>query len=132
MIPALRTFEKRFMEAKKLPLGMSISSEDFEYFRKIIYKSAGISLSPSKLELMQSRLKSRLSSLGLEDFSEYRVYLEGLDEFDPEWQNFINVLTTNKTDWFRENQHFQYLTETFLPKWKKLGQKHLSVWCAAA
>jgi chemotaxis protein methyltransferase CheR len=41
-------------------------------------------------------------------------------------------LTTNKTDWFREPQHFNYLLENFLPQWVRSGKKHLKVWCAAS
>jgi len=104
---------------------------EFEYFRSKIYSLAGISLSDAKLDLLQARLRSRVSSIGMGSFGEYRSYLESLSQTDREWETFINLLTTNKTDWFREPEHFNYIENEFLPKWFSLGKKHLSVWCAA-
>jgi len=117
------------IEARQIPFQMD--REEFDYFRTKIYSLAGISLSDAKLDLLQARLRSRVSSIGLSSFKEYRSYLESLSPTDDEWETFINLLTTNKTDWFREPEHFNYIINEFLPKWISLGKKHLSVWCAA-
>jgi chemotaxis protein methyltransferase CheR len=109
-----------------------LSLKDFSYFRDLIYELAGISLSEAKLTLIQSRLRSRMQCYGMLDFSEYRQLLQSLSRGDEELQAFINALTTNKTDWFREDEHFHYVVNEFLPKWKTLGKKHLQVWCAAS
>ena len=111
---------------------LNLSPEQFEYFRKKIFKLAGISLGTGKRDLVQSRLRSRLSSLRLQDFAEYQEYLEKLRHDDEEWQTFINQLTTNKTDWFREPQHFDFLREKFIPEWLRLNKNELKVWCAAS
>jgi chemotaxis protein methyltransferase CheR len=103
--------------------------EDFLFFKGEIKKRSGINLTDMKANLVQSRLRVRVLQLGLEDFQSYRLYLS---KNESEWQTFINQLTTNKTDWFREENHFRFLTETFLPDWKKLGKKNLKVWCAAS
>ena len=55
-----------------------------------------------------------------------------LPKYHEEWFFFINLMTTNKTEWFREAKHFNFITDEFLPKWQKLGKKHLKVWCAAS
>lgn len=107
-----------------------LSREEFSYFKTIIRNLTGIHLTDAKMQLVRSRLRSRLQAHGLQLFSEYRDYLCKLSKEDPEWQIFINCLTTNKTDWFRELPHFDYLERDFLPKWKKTG-KELSIWCAA-
>lgn len=109
-----------------------MSKEDALFFRQRIYELAGISLSDGKLDLLQSRLRSRVLHFEMENFGEYRKYLEELPRDHDEWELFINQLTTNKTDWFRESEHFDYLTNEFLVNWRKLGKKHLSVWCAAS
>jgi len=109
-----------------------LSSSEFEYFRSKIFELAGISMSDSKIDLVRTRLRSRIISLGFSSFKAYQNYLKGLSENDPEWQAFINVMTTNKTDWFREPEHFHFLVKEFLPKWLSLGKKHLRVWCAAS
>jgi chemotaxis protein methyltransferase CheR len=109
-----------------------MSKEEFDFFRGKIYELAGISLSDVKIDLLQSRLRTRVIKHGLNSYAQYKNYLLRLSPDDDEWECFINQLTTNKTDWFREDEHFTYLTEEFLPKWKTLGKKHLSVWCAAS
>lgn len=108
-----------------------LSKDEFEYFRSKIFMLAGISLPDSKYDLVQTRLNSMLFNSGFRAFQEYKLYLESLPPQHEEWQAFTNLLTTNKTDWFREKKHFDYIVEEFLPKWKRLGKKHLDVWCAA-
>lgn len=100
--------------------------------QKKIFDLAGISLSPSKRDLVQARLRGRVTANGFKSFKEYVQFLEGLNDKDQEWEVFINSLTTNKTDWFREPEHFDYLVSDFLPKWLKLKKKHLRIWCAAS
>jgi chemotaxis protein methyltransferase CheR len=105
--------------------------DDFDYFRSVIRDLCGISLSSNKKELVQARLRARVRELGFFDFTAYRSLLESLSPQDKEWQVLINCLTTNKTEWFREPDHFDYLTNEFIPKWKRSGKEKLSVWCAA-
>ncbi|HLE00244.1 MAG TPA: protein-glutamate O-methyltransferase CheR [Bdellovibrionota bacterium] len=105
---------------------------DFQFLRSAIWSLSGISLSDSKRQLVQSRLRSRLQVLGLEDFSAYRSLLQRLPPGHPEWQEFTNSLTTNKTDWFREPSHFDFLLSEFVPRWRRLTRTdHLKVWSAA-
>lgn len=109
-----------------------LTDEDFLYFKEKIFISSGINLNLSKKTLVQSRLNSHLDRLKISTFNEYRLYLESLPSNDPEIQRFINLMTTNKTEWFRENEHFIYLTDKFIPTWKKQGKKILKVWSAAS
>lgn len=116
-------------EIQQVPFKMDRA--EFDYFRTKIFSLAGISLSDAKLDLLQARLRSRVIALGMSSFEEYRFHLESISQTDEEWETFINLLTTNKTDWFREPKHFDYIVNDFLPKWLALGKKKLSVWCAA-
>jgi chemotaxis protein methyltransferase CheR len=109
-----------------------MSKEEFLFFRQKIFDLAGISLSEAKIDLLQSRLRSRVLQRGLSSYLEYKQYLESIGSGHEEWELFVNQLTTNKTDWFREDEHFTFLIEEFLPQWMKLKKKHLSVWCAAS
>jgi chemotaxis methyl-accepting protein methylase len=104
---------------------------DFDFFRGLIREISGIFLSDAKKELLKSRLSSRIDFLGCKDPKGYRKYLEGLPGDHHEWQELINLVTTNKTDWFREPQHFNYLIQEYLPRWKQNGHRELSVWSAA-
>jgi len=107
---------------------LSLGNKEFAGFRDLIYKEAGIKLSELKKALVQARLSKRIRALGLESYSDYYVYL--LDNYDSEKINFINAITTNKTEFFREKKHFDYLNEIVLPAFEKTGRKFLRVWSA--
>ncbi len=111
---------------------LTLSKDDFLFFKEEIKKRSGINLSQLKTNLVQSRLRSRVVQLGLSSFQEYRQCLQRMQANDHEWQLFINQLTTNKTEWFREEMHFHFLVNHFLPRWEKSGKAHLNVWCGAS
>lgn len=101
--------------------------KDFERVRQLIYEHAGISLNPSKQDMVYSRLARRLRATGINNFSDYLALLESNDE--AEWQAFVNALTTNLTSFFREPHHFPLLAEHAL---KQKGKHHISLWCSAS
>lgn len=112
---------------------LTITDRDFEYFGTLLMKLCGLYLKPSRRDLLQSRLMPRLEALGLNSFSAYREYLQKLPENHDEWQALVNLMTTNKTDFFREAAHFKYLLEDFLPEWElRAHGRKLRVWCAAS
>lgn len=115
------------------PLGaeLILSAEDFSYFSGLIEELAGIHLAPAKIQLVQGRLRQRVLELGHESFRDYRNYLEGLRSGDPEHEIFVNRLTTNKTEFFREGDHFDFLRDHLL-KTKRRSSDTLRVWCAAS
>lgn len=102
------------------------TTQDFEKVSKLIYEHAGISLNPSKQEMVYSRLGRRLRAKGLTNFSDYLSLLERGDE--EEWEAFTNSLTTNLTAFFREAHHFPILARHVQ------AQKHrpIELWCSAA
>lgn len=116
-----------------VPVELSdISDEDFIFFSELIFKISGITLSLNKKDLVKSRLRSHIQSKGLSSYFAYRSHLTKLTSEDPEWQKFINLLTTNKTDFFRETQHFDYLRDAVLNKWPSNEDQTLKVWCCAS
>ena len=100
---------------------------DFDRVQAMIYQRAGISLHSGKHAMVYSRLSRRLRETGHQSFQEYLSWLETHD--GPEWQEFVNALTTNLTSFFREQHHFHILSEHL-----KLGngKKTWRVWCSAA
>ncbi len=104
-------------------LEVNLSDTEFNGFRKLIYDVAGISLSERKRELVKSRLSRRLRALDLNCYREYYRLLSDPKRSADEIQNFTNSLTTNKTEFFRESHHFDYLREKLFPL---LRQKTLS------
>jgi len=105
-----------------------LTDVDFYKLRDIIYKEAGIKLSDVKKILMQSRLIKRLRELKLDNFTDYHEYL--LSNFEKEKINFINAITTNKTDFFRENDHFEFMKSRILPEFVNKNEKELRIWSA--
>lgn len=114
------------------PEAWALSDQDFDSFRELIASRAGIFLSAGKRELVRSRLLGRVRLLEFRDFSAYRLHLQGLSADHGEWQEFINLLTTNKTDFFREPQHFDFLLRDFLPGWLASKGRELKIWCCAS
>jgi chemotaxis protein methyltransferase CheR len=100
---------------------------DFERVQKLIYQHAGINLHDGKHAMVYSRLSRRLRDTGHNSFREYLGWLENHD--GPEWQEFVNALTTNLTAFFREQHHFEIFAT--LLKSKPVGVPW-NVWCNAA
>jgi chemotaxis protein methyltransferase CheR len=105
------------------------SRRDFERVRSLIHARAGISLNPSKQNMVYSRLSRRLRALGAQSFAEYLDRLER--SADGEWQNFVNSLTTNLTAFFREPHHFPVLGE-LLKSRPADSHNPIVLWCSAA
>src|SRR4051794_18534125 len=109
-----------------------MTDADFKQIASLLESRAGIALGASKTDLVRSRLQGRIRCLGMENFSAYVKKLKNSADDNEEWQTFINLLTTNKTEFFRESSHFDYLTERFLPEWLKKPSSALRVWCCAS
>jgi len=103
------------------------SQQDFDRVKKLIYDRAGISLSPSKKNMVYSRLSRRLRAKGFKNFREYLLYLDKGDS--AEWEEFTNALTTNLTAFFREEHHFPILGKHVD---KRRHQSKIQIWCSAA
>ena len=93
----------------------NLSNTDFERFRRLVYETAGIKLTPEKKTMLELRIKRRLRALNLNSYARYCEYLFTPGGQKQEIVHFIDVMTTNKTDFFREPSHFQYLVERVLP-----------------
>jgi len=119
---------------KKLPPGTkssSMSDREFGKFSQFIESTCGIRMPDTKKLMLESRLQKRLKHLGIGTFREYYDYLVSKQGVREELVSMIDVVTTNKTDFFREAAHFAYLTETVLPKIPKNEQQSgIRVWSA--
>lgn len=102
-------------------------------FRKLsgfISGELGIKMPEVKRVMLQSRLQKRLIELQKNSFTEYIDFVfsnEGREEII----NMLDIVTTNKTDFFRESGHFEYLQETALPSYMCSGHhRPLKIWSA--
>jgi len=107
-----------------------LSGTEFERIRTLIYQRAGISLNAGKQAMVYSRLSRRLRETGRGSFADYLGWLESASgaAADAEWQEFVNCLTTNLTAFFREEHHFEALTEDLRAR----ASRPIRLWCNAA
>ena len=100
-----------------LDRGMRLTGEDFKRLAGFIYGACGIRMPVSKKSMLESRLQKRLRILGMGSFAQYCAYLFSPEGQENESVRMIDLVTTNKTDFFREPDHFAHLAETVLPEW---------------
>lgn len=111
-----------------------ISEQNFARLSRLINERCGIKMPPHKKNMLEARLRKRLRSLGLGSYGQYCDYLFGPGGEELELVNLIDAVATNKTDFFREPKHFDFLTEVALPRLQTtcgVGQlRPLRVWSA--
>ena len=111
-----------------------MTAGDFERLRRFIYAHCGIKMPPVKKSMLESRLQKRLRALGVPTFHEYCDLLFQSPEGAAELVHMIDVVTTNKTDFFREPAHFTFLSESVLPEFIQENDQHtcrpFTVWSA--
>jgi len=109
---------------------MQMKDADFRKLSSFINSELGIKMPPAKKVMLQSRLQKRLNELQAGSFREYIDFIfttAGKEELI----NVLDIVTTNKTDFFREPLHFDYLTEKVLPEFASgSGRSVLKVWSA--
>lgn len=92
-----------------------LSDSDFMAFSEFIYNEFGIKMPPIKRVMLQGRLLKRIRELNMHSYTEYKNYFFSKEGQQKEIFNFLNVVTTNKTDFFREPVHFDFLSNHILP-----------------
>jgi chemotaxis protein methyltransferase CheR len=112
----------------------AITDDEFEAFRHLIYNESGISLHEGKRALVCSRLSKRLRVLGMHSYLDYYAYLLHSDTDGQEMQQMINCITTNKTEFFREPHHFDFIRNVLVPQAQQRaargGPRRLRFWSA--
>jgi chemotaxis protein methyltransferase CheR len=93
----------------------SLSTADFNRLRALIHEESGINLSADKKTMLEIRIRRRLRNLDISSYNEYCQYVFGSDGHQTELVHLLDAVTTNKTDFFREPGHFDFLTSKALP-----------------
>jgi chemotaxis protein methyltransferase CheR len=92
-----------------------LTDKDFARFSRLVYDHCGIKLPPHKQSMLEARLRKRLRAHDLRTFEEYADLVFAQGESTEELVKLIDVVTTNKTDFFREPAHYDYLVNSALP-----------------
>jgi chemotaxis protein methyltransferase CheR len=113
-----------------------LSLRDFTLIADLIGSEVGIKLPPTKRLMVEGRLRKRVRALGLSGLDEYCTYMFRRDGLRAERRYLIDAVTTNKTDFFRESEHFDLLERQLVPA--LLAQRRserlpmLKIWSAAS
>lgn len=107
-----------------------LSLQCFKQFAEIVYKNSGIHIRPDKKSLLQSRLTKLMRR---EKIPDYKSLLETLESGrEPRLlTEFIDVVSTNVTRFFREIQHFDFIRDRFIPELLKQKNREIRVWSSA-
>jgi chemotaxis protein methyltransferase CheR len=110
-----------------------LTEREFKGYQRLVYREAGIWLSPAKKALLVGRLSRRLRELGGLSFG---AYLRRVEEDAAERLRLLESLCTHETHFFRESQHFELLEREVLPRWRARGDtgsgegRRVRVWSA--
>ena len=94
----------------------TLSGKDFSRLSQLIQNQCGIKMPPSKKTMLETRVLKRMRNLGIMSFENYCDYVLSLEGMENELLHLLDVVTTNKTDFFREPEHFNYLVKKALPE----------------
>jgi chemotaxis protein methyltransferase CheR len=98
------------------------SLAEYEFLRQVVHNYSRIHLGADKREMVGQRLQRRLKSIGLSTYQEYCDFLKS-PEGEDEMAELMDLISTNVTSFFREEQHFQFLVNTILPRWVACGDR---------
>lgn len=109
-----------------------ISDQDFKRLSEFIYQNYGIKMPYAKKTMLEGRLRTRLRVNNLKSFKDYCDFVFSEEGAKTELVHMIDTVSTNKTDFYREAAHFDYMTSEILPKYSQSGKiSDLKIWCAA-
>jgi len=112
-----------------------MSRQEFEALAQLVHQTCVIKLTQEKSTMLTSRLSKRLRLLGVSTYAQYYELVTSAEGRETELGHMIDAVTTNKTDFFREPTHFDYLVKTALPAVMGSGPSLLggqvNLWSAA-
>jgi len=108
-----------------------ISKRNFDKLARFIYDYSGIKMPSTKLTMLEGRLRRRLRATSITSFDDYCDFLFNHGGLEQETVYLIDAVTTNKTDFFREPKHFEFMQAVALPVLSHAGHRRLRAWSAA-
>jgi chemotaxis protein methyltransferase CheR len=109
-----------------------LSDADFNRLSNFIYSNYGIKMPPAKKNMLQARLQARLRETKITNFKDYCDYVFLGNNSDTEIVHMIDLVSTNKTDFFRESIHFDFMNSVILPEFfGENNRETLNVWSSA-
>lgn len=108
-----------------------LSERNFRLICEVIERACGIHITAKKKSLVEGRMRRRMRAHGMASPNTYCRLLLEADPDGEELALFIDAVTTNKTDFFREPKHFEFMQDVLLPRLAAEGRRPLKFWSAA-
>jgi chemotaxis protein methyltransferase CheR len=113
-----------------------LGPRDFQRLATFIEGYSGIKMPPTKVTMVEGRLRKRVRATGMVNLKRYCDYLFLEGGLEAEAVHLIDAVTTNKTEFFREPDHFRFLAERVVPRMISLqkgmqSRSELKIWSAA-
>jgi len=111
---------------------LTMKPEEFRLLRDLFSARLGLSIPTDARLSMARKLRDRLGALSLSTFAEYYQYLRFHPLAQAEWDQAVEVLTTNETYFFREDFQLRAFRDEILPMLaeKNRAKRRLSMWSA--
>ena len=112
-----------------------IQAADFERISALVGETIGIRLTVQKRLMVESRLRKRFRQIGESSFSAYCRHLFDEGGLEGEMVHIIDAITTNKTDFFREDEHLVLMERQLVPdllQRRRQERPTLKIWSAAS
>ncbi|HID74535.1 MAG TPA: protein-glutamate O-methyltransferase CheR [Planctomycetaceae bacterium] len=105
-------------------------------YATLVYQRTGIRIPPQKKTLLSNRLRRRLRETGIVRFGEYYNHLTRIPPDDPEWDAFLQEITTHETFLFRDEGQWNWFRKSYLPQCAQEARsgtrkRSLRIWSAA-
>ena len=112
-------------------LFVRMDDESFARLSSYVTREYGIKLPLNKKSMLESRLNKKVKSLGMDNYKQFLDFIFSDAGKSGDLFHVIDLITTNKTDFFREPEHFKFLAATYLPHWSQTeGRKSMNIWSA--
>ncbi|PHY18832.1 protein-glutamate O-methyltransferase CheR [Caulobacter sp. BP25] len=109
-----------------------LSARNFARLSAFIHAYSGIKMPATKQTMLEGRLRRRMRTYGHTNLNDYCEFLFEGGGLEDETVHLIDVVTTNKTEFFREPSHFDFLETKGLPTLAERRRKPIKIWSAAA
>ncbi len=127
---------RRTEESNEQATSDRLTDKQYARVAKLVSDFVGIKLPAAKRIMVEGRLRKRMRALGHESLKNYCTFLFDGDGLETEFVHLIDAVTTNKTDFFRENEHFSFLANEIVPHLmnrRRPGERTLiKLWSAAS
>jgi chemotaxis protein methyltransferase CheR len=110
---------------------IELKQSEFDKLSHYIFTNYGIKMPPAKKVMLQSRLQKRLRHLNIDNFKSYIDFVFSKNG-EQEIIHMMDVVSTNKTDFFREPTHFEFMEEVILPEIYTNKQSDIKIWSAGS